>query len=164
MNIKYLKSFQDNISNLRGSISRGLNIEEITFLEEKLNNGNSFPKALKEYLYLGGDYNPLGFDSEGIGYDEGKNQYLALIEFYEKKMKQKGVSINKPYFILSSLHGECFTFIYLDEGDDPQPYNFGVDEDYRSENGEIIFNTPQNSFSELVDVLVDRALKGLTPF
>ena len=160
MNIKYLKSFQENISNLRGSISRGLNIEEITFLEEKLNNGNSFPKALKEYLYLAGEYNTLGFDTQGIGY--GGNEYLAMMEFYEKKMKQKGLKMEKPYLILHSHDGECFLFLYLDEGDDPQPYNFGVDEGYRSENGEIIFKTPQNSFSELVDVLVDRALKGLT--
>lgn len=56
-------------------------------------------------------------------------------------------------------------FIYLDEGDDPFVWNCSVDEDYDSEKGEAIWKTTHNDqFSILVNRLVERALKRLTPW
>lgn len=169
MEIKYLQSMQQNPV-LWGDESRGITLERIKELEQKLNNGKEFPKAFREYLFLGGDYNHLGFDSHGIGYDyknmtttKGED-FIALKEYYEKKMPKYKVSLNRPYIILDSYDGLSFMFIYLDEGDDPRVYNFGVDPDYRDDNGEIIYPIPEKTFSELINRLVDYALRGLQPW
>ncbi len=109
----------------------------------------------------------LDFDDEGIDYDyenetttKGGN-FIALKDYYEKVMPKYKVSLNRHYAILHSYDGLIFSFIYLDEGDDPRVYNFGVDPDYRGENGEVIYPIPEKTFSELINRLVDYALKGL---
>lgn len=158
MEIKFLKSYRDNPI-LKTRKAKGLTIERIKELEKKLNNGKSFPKTFSEFLFIGGDYSALGFDYEG--YYENGEQYIALKDHYEDIMPKYKVSLNRPYAILDSYDGLTFMFIFLDEGDDPRVYNFGVHPDYRGENGEVIYPIPEKTFSELINRLVDYALRGL---
>lgn len=130
--------------------------------KKKLNNGKIFPRAFREYLFLGGEFNNLGFDCHGIGFC--KEKWVKMKEYYEEEMPKYKVSLNRPYVILHSLDGVCFMFIYLDEGDDPQVYNFGVHPDYRDDNGDVIFFAKKQTFSELINRLVDYALRGLQPW
>lgn len=161
MEIKYLHSMQQNLI-LWGDKSRGLTLERIKELEQKLNSGKEFPKAFREYLFLGGDFNHLGFDDQDGTHSNGED-LIALKDYYKEKMHEYKVSLNRPYVILDSLYGECFTFIYLDEGDDPRTYIFGVNPKYRKD-GEMIFPVPEKTFSELINRLVDYPLRGLQPW
>ena len=54
MTIDYLQKLRDIPSD--GTTNRGISLLEITHLEQVFNNGNLFPKVLKEFLYLAGDY------------------------------------------------------------------------------------------------------------
>lgn len=161
MEIQYLKTMEAN-SSFWNRKSRGFSLDKIEELEQKLNNGIPFPKALREYLFLGGEFNSLGFDHEGIGQDG--SEWIALKKYYEKEMRKNNLSINRPYVVLDSYDGAIFSFIYLDEGDDPRPYNFSVSESYKGSNGETIYPFPEKTFSQLINRLVDYALRGLQPW
>lgn len=143
--------------------SEGLTETRIAELESQINKGRPFPKVFREFLYLAGVYNSLGMEL-GADVDVAGDEYIKEIDYYEKEMKKYGVSLTRPYVIFDSLDDACFTFIYLDEGDDPKPYNFGVHPRYRGDNGEVIYELPLHpKFSVLINDLVDRALKGLQP-
>lgn len=50
MTINYLQILRDN-PKLSKNIMRGMTLTEITQLEQAWNNGNPFPKVLKELLF-----------------------------------------------------------------------------------------------------------------
>ncbi|MGB3592029.1 MAG: hypothetical protein WBA16_10135 [Nonlabens sp.] len=169
MEIKYLKEYQDYIPaiNARKFVSEGLPESRITEIEIALNGGNPLPQAFREYLFLGGAWNNIGMDSPEYGRYEGFNEY------WKKKMAARGLMPERP-IILYALWEEVGTFIYLDEGDDPQPWNFSLDDDYnddiivRDANGNIIserevkiWKQPYKSFSDAVNKKAYRAANGL---
>ncbi len=135
----------------------GNSIEEILQYENKFNEGENLPKSLKEYLFISGKFCPLGFDVVD-------GDYIGLREYYDKRLAERGIEMERPFMIFDNFEGDSFMFIYLDEGDDPQPWNCSVHEDYDSEEGEMIWKVPHPTFSDLVNTLVDRALKGLQPW
>lgn len=114
MEIQYLQYLRDNpkaSSEARFSIE-SISLEEIEQLEIKYNNGKQFPKALRELLFLAGeycyvlDYNI--FDSQEELQDEAR-------EWLQKYNR----TINRPFFAIDAYNaGEQFLFVYLDEGDD----------------------------------------------
>ena len=63
MEIEYLQKYKDNIDILNRNKNRSpvepATMEEIQALEAELNNGAPFPKAIREFLYLGGNYTGL---------------------------------------------------------------------------------------------------------
>ncbi len=160
MDITILRKYDLNKNNLnlhRLQNPEGMSMTEIQDLETALNHGNPFPKAFREYLYIGGKYNALGFNT-GLGDFKGMDTY------YKKKVKARGLKIDRPYLIIDSFEGYIFMFIYLDEGDNPTVWFCSIDEDYDSEDGKSIWKLPDPNFSALVDDLVNKALKGLTPW
>lgn len=161
MEISILKKYNNNKTNIdkyRLQNPEGKTVEDIEELEQLFNQGNPFPKAFREYLFIGGKFNSLGIQDGTDGNIKG------LHEFYKEKMKQRGVSIERPFLIFDNFEGESFMFIYLDEGNDPQPWNFSVNEDYDDEDNGYLWKTPFGSFSEMIDYLVNNALKGLQPW
>jgi hypothetical protein len=163
MKIEYLKKYEENLDNLVIiSPPRGFSLSQIKELELQINNGNKFPKSLREYLFLCGDYDGTGV-SDPQNMLDGTAQYLVMNESYQNDLKKAGLTLDRPIFIFHSYDGDVFSFIYLDEGDDPCPHHFGIASNMRGKNGELIYDFPQKTFSELVNVKVDRALKGLTP-
>ncbi|WP_196885401.1 hypothetical protein [Aureivirga sp. CE67] len=116
MEIKYLKIVEEN-PNIGISANIGFSIEKIELIEQKYNNGKKFPQALREFLYLAGDYNGFGFDtSEGIE---------DLQEKAKKIFSKYGNHIGRPYFVVSKLNGlDTISFIYLDTNEeDPFVYH-----------------------------------------
>jgi len=162
MEIEFLQKMKENPKpHKRLSRDRGLSIEKIEELELEINDGNPFPKAYREYLYLGGDYNSLGLS---IAFEDSESweDIPAIKRVAEIEMKKEGLSIDRSYIILHYYDDDNFIFIYLDEGDNPQPYAMVLNP---LNNMDHIFPIKRaDSLSFFIDDLVNRTLKGLQPF
>jgi len=133
----------------------GMTEAEIEALELEMNNGNKFPKAFREYLYIGGKWSCLSMND---GNYHGKTKML------KHYMKRRGITFERPIVAFNvGMDSLDFSFIYLDEDDNPQPYNCSSDISYDSDEGEIVWKTPQKTFSELIDLYVYLAIRNLAP-
>lgn len=166
MNIEYLGSYFDNRNNLKNtcvSNARGIELQKIETLEAQTNKGKPFPKAFREYLFIGGDYPAIGL-GPGYDVDDGDGiEYIQSIEVYKKLMAKEGLSLDRPFMVIKCGDDSSFDFIYLDEGDNPRPRFFYIDDNLRADEPRI-GDFPEKTFSELIDRLVDFALRGLQPF
>ena len=112
MTIDYLQKLRDIPSD--GTTNRGISLLEITHLEQVFNNGNLFPKVLKEFLYLAGDYcyvmDTGSWDSIEEMNIEHRADYLNIY----------GVTMNRPYLFLDIVGGNGELFMFLVEGDNPE--------------------------------------------
>lgn len=163
MEIVYQKKFNDNKDKLKDYPSKrrinpeGKTLQEIETLELALNNGEPFPKAFREYLFIGGKNNAIGFN------DGTDGAFVEMKTYYTKGLKERGVSIDRPFVVFHAFES-AFSFIYLDEGDNPQPWNASTSEAYDTDDDEWLWKTPFSSFTEIVDHAVDSALKGVGPW
>jgi len=116
MNIQYLNEIVNNPNLKKSWENKGVTIEAIQELETKYNKGNPFPVALREFLFLAGKRNTIGF---------GTHQNIDILQQRAKEnleyCKQK---IDRPFFAFDQLVDcEQFTFVYLDEDqNDPDVY------------------------------------------
>jgi len=159
MEIKYLKTYNENkdSSKFWGRNTKSKTTEEIQELETLFNNGTPFPKAFREFLFIGGNFNAIGLETS-------TGNYKGLHQYYEEGMAARGLKFNRPFMVFHNFEGAIGMFIYLDEGDDPKVYNCSVSEGYDSDNGEILWKSNYTTFKELIDDLVNSALNGLQPW
>lgn len=111
MEIEILKNLEDNPKGQPefDLENESLSLSEIEILEGVYNNGNPFPKALREYLYLAGRYCWLLGGS--------KEEQIAVRE----QLAYFGLEIVRPFYVLY-YDGETFDIVYLDEEDDDPKY------------------------------------------
>lgn len=130
---------------------KGLSLETIAELEQKFNNGNPFPKVLKELLYLAGeDCYVLAYDIDPTMKDMQDN-VRELFTAYNRP------TFTRPFFVLDVYNfSSGFTYMYLDEGDNPPLYYFEF------ENIKI-FNLKCN-LVEYINEGIDRVKAGGSPF
>ncbi len=154
MQIEYLKYLEENLEEIENkkNRTRSSSIEKIREMElALLGEGKQFPKAFREYLFLMGNYAPLDI---GIS-----DEWLVKASIMLKDdLKERGEEITRPVVIISELDSRSFGFIYLDEGDDPQPWNSSISKAYDSDDGEIIWKMPFSKFSEMINDSVDLRL------
>lgn len=161
MEIKFLKKYKEYTDLKKGpKIARlgppeGFSNEEIEKIEKDLNDGNSLPQAYKEFLFIGGKFN-------SIQLDDYKENYLKAVEYYKEKAAKRGVIISRPIAIIDNLDGALFSFIYLDEGDNPQPWSLSTSKGYDTDEGEILYKMPFKTFKDLVEKLVYLSENGLS--
>jgi len=112
MQIEYLTQMK-NTPIIKGDENRGISEQEIEKLEQ--NFGIEFPKAYKEFLFLGGKYQNC--------IDDWDTDYLYL-DWTQKNIKENMIGINlqlKPFFAFAEYNGDFF-FFFLDEGEPPPPF------------------------------------------
>ncbi len=63
MEIQYLSEIVNNPNLKKSWENKGVTIEAIQELETKYNKGNPFPVAIREFLFLAGEDNTIGFDT-----------------------------------------------------------------------------------------------------
>lgn len=159
MEIVYLKKYQQFKQNGIGLLYNtygppiGLSETEIVQMELEMNNGLPFPKAYREFLFLGGEYATIQMSNYGKNTPKGA-------EYYRNGLRKRKVNITRPFAIIN-IFEESGTFIYLDEGDNPQPKNCSLHKAYDNDNDEIIWDTPFKTFSQLVDKIVYLAENNL---
>lgn len=144
--IKYGKSMNFEI--------KGISLNEIQQLEQLYNNGVQFPKALRELLYLGGDF--CYVLAKGI-YDTQQE----MQEISRKKLLEFNKNIVRPFFVIDVYNSsEQFLFVYLDEGDNPYVYQAYLPTlDYLPP-----ITNLDRKLSEYINLLIDKVKKGHNPF
>ncbi len=159
MEILYLKELQD--SPFRKGITRDfLNVPltelEINELEKAFNSGSPFPKALRELLFLAGDYCYV------LDYGLNKKQ-VELQNFVRQRMTKNNRILTRAFYAIDIYNaGDQFLFIYLDEGDDPPVYEGHYYDEPTLWNNWI--TSVSTSLSSYLALLVVRVKEGQNPF
>ncbi len=128
-------------------------ISEIEDLEHLYHNGKKFPKALREWLFLAGEYCwVLGGNA--------KNLQITLRE----TLNHFGLEIDRPFFVVH-YDGETFDLVFLDEAEeDPKYYHCLSDTDSVSpeeKSPEIKYSG--ESFSKKIEKLIDLIRSNYNP-
>ncbi len=154
MNIEYLNYLQENPERNPGNTEYSAAIEpiplsEIEELETKYNNGDHFPKALRELLYLAGKYCYVldygGYESQD-----------KLQQSQRDWMEEDNMTFNRNFYIVDLVSDyENFCFVYTDEGNNPMVYHFSF------EDGEIY---SLKKLKEYINESIDMGKAGLNPF
>lgn len=156
MEIKYLAYLRDNPKISRFSndlIYEPISLQEIAQLEQLYNNGNPFPKALKELLFLAGKY-CLVLDYGLRDTQQGRQEWVR------KMIANEGRSISRPFFAIDLYNAaDQMLFIYLDEGDNPIVRNALYGEPLDEWLEPTVVTIPQ-----LVTYRIDMVKKGENPF
>lgn len=88
--IQYLQKLRDNPEKL-GWQNEPISLGEITTLEELYNNGNPFPKALNELLFLAGSY--------CIVLDYGaRNSQQGMQDRVRQELLENGKVFSRPFY------------------------------------------------------------------
>lgn len=96
----------------------GLSMTEIQQLEQNWNSGNPFPQALRELLYLAGDY----CYCLSYGYYDNQDELQEDLRHY---LEFKGQLFTRPFFVVDAYEASEFLFVYLDENQiDPAIYSY----------------------------------------
>ncbi|MES2616773.1 MAG: hypothetical protein V4613_02785 [Bacteroidota bacterium] len=127
----------------------GIPISEIEALEVKYNDGKQFPKALRELLFLAGDFcYVLEYGAYDTQDELQQSQRDWLVEF--------GRTFNRNFYVVDLISDyENFCFVYTDDGDNPMIYHFSYD------NGEIYSLV---SLKEYMNTKIDLVKQGFNPF
>ncbi len=154
MDITYLKQLE-RTPNKNSWINESISLEEIKQLEQIYNNNKPFPKALRELLFLAGNY--------CIVLDYGLNDtQQELQEFVRENMQEENRIITRPFYAIDVYNaGDQFLFVYLDEVDDPAVYQASYED--RSDRPNWI-NKVTPTLSNFVNRKIERVKKGQNPF
>ena len=163
MDIKYLTLLNNNRSVT--SFGTGfvktlqpISEAEIISLESAYNNGHTFPSALRELLFLAGNYCYV--------LDYGMNDSQEELQQYAREnLTEYGrtFSINRPFYVID-VYGasDQFIFVYLDEGQNPMVYEAVLFHKLESEGSWI--RELKVSLSEYIELGIKKILSGINPF
>ncbi|MDY0990342.1 hypothetical protein SOM12_23140 [Flavobacterium sp. CFBP9031] len=156
MKIEYLKKLKENPIDFGELINfeiEGITLNEIEHLEQLYNTGKSFPKVLKELLFLAGKYCYV------CDYGPNENQ-TELQESIREDLLDNERTISRPFYVIDVYSSERFMFIYLDEGNNPTIYTAHPS----SETQNWITQLSNLTIKSLIDNRVERAKRGENPF
>lgn len=135
--------------------NRPYTLEKIKDLEALYNHGKPFPTALREFLWIAGEFNNVGFS--------------AYRDFFELQIEcRRGLDvceqvISRPFLAFDNLNAcEQFGFVYLDE-DQNDPDVYWAPPYYAAdyEGHPLIIRYDDYTFSSLVNEHIYRLKNGL---
>jgi hypothetical protein len=132
--------------------NHGLSIDKIEALEKLYNGNKPFPTVIREFLWIAGKDNNLGFTTY--------RDIFKLQERARENLAQCGFNIERPFFAFDNVTDcESFSFVYLDENqDDPDVY---LCEPYEAKYGEpLIRRYKDYTFKSLVEEHIYRLKNG----
>ncbi|SDI48635.1 SMI1 / KNR4 family (SUKH-1) [Chryseobacterium taeanense] len=150
MQIEYLTQMK-NTPIIKGDQNRGISEQEIEKLEQKFNI--QFPKAYKEFLFLGGKYQNC--------IDDWDTDYLYL-DWKQENLHESMSNVNlvlSPIFVFAAYDTDQCLFFFLNEGENPSVYIYAEEKFHKNNNGEYVYYKKLfNSFSDCIDKSIDEAL------
>lgn len=151
MNIEYLQQLRDH--NKRKFTDEGISLSQITQLEQLYNGGNSFPKVLKELLFLAGNYcNYLDYGIYDSQLELQNEERIELADLH-------GITIPRPFFFVDLASHGLPVFIFLDEGDNP-PLNQLENHPTQSK----FYRRTGGTLQTLINSRIQNYLQGYNPF
>jgi hypothetical protein len=152
LNLEYLKKLQ-NHSLINGIKDEGISEEEIRQLEQSFNRGKTFPKVVRELLFLAGNFcHFLDYSIYDSQLEMQTEERGELLSFFK-------VTIARPHFFVCLASHGMPVFLYLDEGDDPnlhQIVNHPTQDNYSRPIG--------CSLKTLINHRIERYKSGYNPF
>ncbi|TFF33771.1 hypothetical protein [Mucilaginibacter psychrotolerans] len=157
MEIELLQNLKDN-PNLSLFENKGISLQEITLLESVYNNGNPFPTALREMLFLAGEFCAV-FD---FGLEETQQE---MQEAARSPMPKYNREILRPFYVVDVYNaGSQFLFVYLDENQfDPIIYEAVLHERH-NDSTPWIHALLDRTLSQFIDSRLERLKRGENPF
>ncbi|MFY0484051.1 hypothetical protein ACI6PS_15750 [Flavobacterium sp. PLA-1-15] len=159
MNIELLINLRDNpleYGSEENFRNEGIPISEIVQLEQTWNNGNLFPIALRELLYLGGKF---CYVLDTGWYDTQQEMQDAAREWLTENSR----TISRPFYVIDIYNaGEQFLMIYLDEGDNPNVYNVYLP-NWRDDQISWLSSTGM-TLKDFINFRINKVIKGFNPF
>jgi hypothetical protein len=155
MEIEYLKQLENNPFrfNYPDINNEPTPESEILHLEQLYNQGKTFPKALRELLYLAGNFCYV----LDYGINESQEE---LQEFVREELNYYNKEISRPFFAIDVYNAsDQFLLIYLDEGDNP-----AVHEAIYYENSLRWIRLISYNLSQYIDNLIVRVKEGRNAF
>ena len=158
MEIQYLAKLKDNPSKNPNSVEHPWTIQpitltEITQLEALYNNGQLFPKALRELLYLAGNYCYV----LSMGSCDTQQQMQELVR---NQIDIANKEITSPFMVIDIYNeSDQFLFIYLNGSDNPTVY-----EAEYYETNENWIELIADSLSGYIEILIQKVKEGRNPF
>lgn len=156
MKIEKLTYLRDNPIRYGKTINfpiKPISIEEIEHLEQLYNNGNLFPQALRELLYLAGK------DCYVLDYADNTQEELQTE--VREWLSDYNRNITRPFFAIDAHNpGEQFLYVYLDEGDNPTVYQAHLP----TRNDILPFTSLKRTLSDFIKVHIDMVKKRYNPF
>jgi hypothetical protein len=112
MQIEYLTKMK-NTPKIGSWENRGISEQEIEKLEQKF--GIEFPKAYKEFLFLGGEFqNAIDWDT-----------ITEYLDWTQENIKESMENINlhiNPFFVFANYGNDQCLFFFFGEGENPPIY------------------------------------------
>jgi SMI1 / KNR4 family (SUKH-1) len=154
MEIKYL-TLMSKTPQIADEENYGITEDEITMVESEAKK--KFPKAYREFLFLGGKgANMIGDLNHWVSSYDGEEKYwLERQEIAKEQAEEDGIKIDRDYWVFADYGREQWHFFYLDEGDDPPVYfycSYFDDDDGNEYPGIERIN---DSFSEYINEAID---------
>jgi hypothetical protein len=162
MEVKYLTILKDHpeIGGPTGLVKKlvGLTEAEIADLENHYNNGNPFPQALNELLFLAGKYCYV--------LDYGRKQTQTILQDFGRRQlirRNRNIPHNRPFFVIDIYNpNEQFLFVYLDEAQDPTVYELILYNLSPSEGHWL--HSVGGTLSQYIESCTKDLLRGYNPF
>jgi hypothetical protein len=153
MNIKYMKLLQDNpVQTPDDTIDFSIRsfdepLTEIKRLEDKYNQGNKFPKAFRELLFIAGE--DCWARESAWSFEECMDDSKHRLEV------EAGYDFGRPYFVFEDgQSGDCARIFYLDEDDDdPVLHHVDYNSDWDDVNDVETFDIQISDFYGILTTL-----------
>lgn len=129
-------------------------LSEIEQLEQLYNNGVPFPKALRELLFLAGDYCNV------LDYGPTDSQQ-ELQDFFREELADVSIVLPNPFFALERHSGGEYSWVYLNQGDNPIIY---MGDPHWIEFKPDWSRSINKTIPEYVNAAIDRLKSGLPLF
>ena len=162
MIIKYLQLMQDT-KLIFGEKNKPVKESDITLLEQKINK--NFPKAYKEFLFIGGDdTNVFSELNHGFYHPNGGNKrYIEEIQEHVKSfLKEEKLNIEGEFWVINdSDGGEQFDFFYFNDTEAEDPENPPVYASYPGylDEGAKLKEKIADSFSQYINDKIEAYTK-----
>jgi hypothetical protein len=166
MHIQYLNFLKNNPSaypndsDYKAEI-QGIPMSEIEQLEQNWNNGNPFPIALRELLFLAGN-SCYVLDYGWFGGCAQQMQVEARHWMTEEGLER---TITRPFYIIEASSYGSFLMVYLDEGDNPFVRNVCLSHEDEVSLGDLgwLYSTDR-TLKNFIDYGIEIVKKGFNPF
>jgi hypothetical protein len=158
MKIDFLQNLRDN-PKLGLFENEPIELEEIHKLELLYNNGDRFPKALRELLFLAGGYCEVLDFGLNDTQQEMQEEARSWLPIYKRQ-------IPRPFYVIDVYNsGDQFLFVYLDDNElNPIVYEAVLYEHPYDSRPWIHSSLLAKTLSQFIDNRLDILKRGENPF